>query len=143
MWLRMVGFAVGSALLVACTGTKSFPENGPETFAGLTDHRTAVTTDTGIDCGTYLRDQGENLPEAAATCLISAVTAEKPVRLRESYPTVEGDPILVTYTSKGTGGEIDVSTDYTKDRFGSGTVGHDTCTGPTYEQEQLRFENCL
>jgi hypothetical protein len=144
MRFRMVILAAGSALLlIACSGSDESPKAAPGNNNGLLDNRTVVTTDNGVDCGAYARAQGEGLPETAAACLMTALKAGKSVRLRESYPTVEGDPILVTYRSTG-GGEVEVSTDSTHDRWDSGTVvQRRTCTGPVLDEGFLRFEKCL
>lgn len=109
--------------LVACGG----PDPSPQA-SGATD------------CGTFTLSQGEQFPEAAARCLIDAASAGRPARLQVTRPTVEGDPIPITYTS-GEDGRVEVVTDSRQDKWGQQVITRETCTGPTAAPE-LTFAQC-
>jgi hypothetical protein len=94
------------------------------------------------DCGTFKLSQGERLPESAVRCLVEAVQARRPARLMQTRPTVEGDPIPVTYVAD-TDGRVEVITDSRQDAFGSRIVVRQTCTGPARGGPgQLDFAEC-
>ncbi|MET8150159.1 DUF4362 domain-containing protein [Actinoplanes sp. NPDC005259] len=92
------------------------------------------------DCGTFDLPQGDRLPEPAARCLVDAVQAGHPARLKVTRPTTEGDPIPVTYTA-GAGGRVEVITDSRQDGFGARVITRQTCTEPTAAPE-LDFAQC-
>ncbi|AEV86602.1 hypothetical protein ACWT_5585 [Actinoplanes sp. SE50] len=126
---RLLGAALLCSLLTACGDAEvAAPAADPGAAAGVTD------------CGTFTLGQGESLPASAARCLIEAVHAGRPARLAVTRPTVEGDPIPVTYTA-GADGRVEVVTDARRDRFGGRTVTRDFCTGPSATPE-LEFARC-
>jgi hypothetical protein len=55
---RIFVFATASNALVACGAHEPAPVAGPSAAVG--------------DCGTFTLDQGEELPDAAARCLVGA-----------------------------------------------------------------------
>ncbi|MBB2949223.1 hypothetical protein FB565_009028 [Actinoplanes lutulentus] len=99
----------------------------------------AATTD---DCGTFDLDQGEDVPEDAATCLLDAFTAQRVVTMKATFPTTEGDPIPVTYTTRADG-RIDVTTDSRADGLGTPIIERETCSALTWdERDGLRTDGC-
>jgi hypothetical protein len=58
---------------------------------------------------------------AAIRCFVEAVHARHPAQLKETRPTVEGDPIPITYIA-GADGRVEVITDSRPDTFGSGII---------------------
>ena len=68
-------------------------------------------------CGEYTLDQGESIPQDAVDCMSDPGDG---ATLKVTAPTVEGDPIVTTYTAYRNG-TIQVTIDATKDRYGGGT----------------------
>jgi hypothetical protein len=120
--------------LAACGGEPDPPPRA--TVAGATPSATVVLA----DCGTYELSQGDEVPESAARCLVEAVGAGRPARLKVTRPTTEGDPIPVTYTA-GADGRVEVITDSRQDNFGAKVVTRHTCTGPV-ATPRLDFTHC-
>jgi heat shock protein HslJ len=94
-----------------------------------------------VDCGTVTVAQAEQPPESALACFLDAVAAGRSVHLTIVAPTVEGDPIPMTYRGDG-GPSIQVTTDARQDRFGSGQVEYQVCEGPRVEGGWLAFAEC-
>jgi len=130
---RTLGTVSACLTLAACGG----PDHSPQVSA-LKTVRSAIVSMT--DCGTFNLSQGERLLESAARCLVDAVQAGHPARLKVTSPTTEGDPIPVTYTA-GADGRVEVITDSTQDGFGTQVITSQTCTEPTVAPE-LRFAQC-
>jgi hypothetical protein len=93
------------------------------------------------DCGASVLEQGEQLGDQAADCFLNALTANKPARLEVSFPTTEGDPITQTYQHLEAG-RVQVVTDATQDRLGSGKIETQVCTGPSRSSFAFTFEHC-
>ena len=137
-----LGAVLASLALTACDGTAAGPAPGgapvsssaapPVAGEGLAD----VT-----DCGYVTLRQGELLPESAGRCLIDAVRARNPARLRVTRPSVEGSMIPITYTA-GVDGNVRVVTDYRQDGYSSPIITSQTCTGPKWSGEEIRFTTC-
>lgn len=85
---RLLGAALVSLALTAC----SAPDASSEGATIRTNANSAAVT----DCGTFNLSQGEPLPDSAIRCFIEAVQARHPAQLKETRPTIEGDPIPVT-----------------------------------------------
>lgn len=68
-------------------------------------------------CGEYTLGQGESLSQEAVDCMTDAAPG---ATLIVTAPTVEGDPIVTTYTVLADGG-YEVYADMTKDSYGGGT----------------------
>ncbi len=94
-----------------------------------------------IVCGTFTLGQGEDFPQDAARCFVDAATAGRPVTLSVTRPTMEGDPIPVTYTA-GDDGRVTVVTDSRQDGFGARNVTTATCQGPVITADGLDFTRC-
>ncbi|MCO8269847.1 DUF4362 domain-containing protein [Actinoplanes sp. TRM 88003] len=94
-----------------------------------------------LDCGTFVLGQGEKLPDTAARCFVDAAQAGHRARLAVTRPTVEGDPIPVTYTS-GTDGRTEVITDSRQDGFGPKEITRQTCQGPAVADYSITFTRC-
>ncbi len=94
-----------------------------------------------VDCGTFDLGQGEELPESAGRCLIDAVGAKRAARLQVSEPTVEGDPIVSTYTAYR-GGGIELVLDSSQDGFGPKAVTTQTCTAVSYGEGRMQARGC-
>jgi hypothetical protein len=94
-----------------------------------------------VDCGTFDLGQGELLPESAGRCLIDAVGAKRAARLQVSEPTVEGDPIVSTYTAYR-GGGIELVLDSRQDGFGPKAVTTQTCTAVSYGEGRMEARGC-
>jgi hypothetical protein len=75
-------------------------------------------------------------------CLIDAVGDGKKAKLKVTVPTVDGDPVLNTFISLGTG-EVVFMTDFTKAH--SNLVQTWLCTVPKVDKlsGRLSFENCI
>ena len=83
-------------------------------------------------CGAYTLDQGESIPQEAVECMAEGGEGSA---LRVTVPTVEGDPIVTTYSTRWDGAiegarqqagglgrsPIEVEIDMTQDRYGGGT----------------------
>lgn len=93
------------------------------------------------DCGTLVLQQGQEVPREAVQCFVEAVTARRPARLVVTLPTVEGDPVTTTY-AVAIDGRVEVTTDARADRFGSGRVERQTCTGPAVQDGLPSFATC-
>jgi Domain of unknown function (DUF4362) len=93
------------------------------------------------DCGTFTLEQGEVLPYSPITCLVEAVEGGHPARLKVTRPTIEGDPIPITYIAD-VSGAVQVITDARQDSFGSGRIERQTCTGPRAADGRLDFARC-
>ena len=130
---RLWGPALASLALAACDGSNV----APHVTAATADQSSVVVT----DCGTFDLPVGEGLPDAAARCLIEAVQAGHSARLTVTRPSVEGDPIPVTYTA-GADRRVEVRTDLRQDRFGARVVTRQTCTGPVFTGRGLDFGRC-
>ena len=130
---RILGPVLASLTLAACGGSDA----SPKVTATGTDPSSAIVV---TDCGTFTVPQGGRLPESAARCLVEAVQARHPARLKVTSPTTEGDPIPVNYTA-GADGRVEVVTDSRQDRFGSRVITRETCTGPIAAR-QLDFAEC-
>lgn len=95
-----------------------------------------------VDCGTATLAQGETPPAAMLTCFLDAVAAGRTVHLSIVRPTVEGDPIPTSYRGYGTD-SIQVTVDTRQDRFGSGGLQYQLCSGPTVAEDGfLAFAEC-
>jgi hypothetical protein len=125
---RILVMAVACVALAACGEPSSSPQPAAPSASAVTD------------CGTFTLSQGERLAEQAARCLVEAVQAGRPARLKVTRPTTEGDPIPVTYTA-GADGRIEVVTDSRQDEFGEQTITRATCTGPV-ATPGLDFADC-
>ena len=130
--LTLVSFA-----LAACTGPGASSDDPTARANASSDASSAAVT----DCGTYDLAQGEGLPDSAIRCFIEAVKARHRARLMETRPTIEGDPIPVTYIADADG-RVEVITDSRQDTFGSQIIEHQTCTGPTAAPGWLSFAQC-
>ncbi|MEV4627840.1 DUF4362 domain-containing protein [Micromonospora sp. NPDC049523] len=93
------------------------------------------------NCGTFVLSQGEGLSERAVRCFVDAVQAGRPVRLKETSPTTEGDPIITTYEA-GVDGRVEIVTDSRQDNFGPQIISQHTCTGPTPRPGMIDFAQC-
>ncbi|WP_229070395.1 DUF4362 domain-containing protein [Actinoplanes sp. DH11] len=105
------------------------------------DRRTEPAASPVPDCGTFLLGQGEKVPADAATCLIDAAKAGRVTTLKVTSPTVEGDPIPVTYAARPDG-RVDVTTDSRADNFGEQTISRETCSEPALTRDGIAFTEC-
>jgi hypothetical protein len=128
---RILGSVLAGLTLAACSG----PDNSPRAAASPAATAVVVT-----DCGTFVLNQGEEVPESAVRCLAEAVRAGTPARLKATRPTTEGDPLPITYTA-GTDGSVAVLTDSRQDKFGVRTITREICTGPPIVPD-LIFARC-
>lgn len=133
MGKRLLGVVLILSALAGCSGEARSDE-------GLTVP--AATRSPAItDCGTFNLSHGEGLPDSAVQCLLEAVGARRPARLIETRPTVEGDPIPVTYVAHADG-RVEVITDSRQDRFGNQMIERRMCVGPSSDQGRLSFAQC-
>jgi hypothetical protein len=126
----ILGAVLVCSSLTACGG----PDPAPR--AATVPSASAVMT----DCGTFTLSQGDRVPDSAARCLVEAVRARHPARLKVTRPSTEGEPIPVTYTA-GADGHVEVVTDSRQARFGTQEVTRSTCTEPVAAPE-LEFARC-
>ncbi|MGK5685615.1 DUF4362 domain-containing protein [Actinoplanes sp. URMC 104] len=94
-----------------------------------------------VDCGTFVLGQGEDLADSAARCFVDAVAAGRPARLKVTRPTVEGQPIPITYTA-GAGGRTQVLVDHRQDGYSTPALYRQTCWGPSAGEHGIDFERC-
>jgi hypothetical protein len=125
----MLAAVFPALLLTACTS------------GDVTAAPTATGTATVIDCGTFKLGQGEQPPEAAIRCFVDAVQGRRPAQLKETRPTIEGDPIHFTYRTDATG-RVEIVTDSREDSYGNQTVTRQICTGPVVTLAPLSFSGC-
>jgi hypothetical protein len=128
---RILGPALAGVTLAACGPPQSSPQvttTGAESSAVVTD------------CGTFDVPQGSGLPDSAARCLVDAVQAGHPARLKETRLSSEGDPIPVAYTASDDG-RVELITDLRQDRFGPRIITRQTCSGPI-ATPGLHFAEC-
>jgi hypothetical protein len=85
-----------------------------------------VRSAADVDCGTFTLGQGERLPESVVRCFIDAVGAGSSADLKVTRPTIEGDPIPMSFHADPDG-QILVITDSRQDRFGNQVVTHAVC----------------
>lgn len=93
------------------------------------------------DCGTFTLTHGDALSAPAARCLIAAAGTGRPARLQVTSPTVEGDPLPITYTVVGED-RVEVITDYREDGFGPKAITRAICSGPSSRAGGLDFTHC-
>lgn len=122
-----------TAALVACGA----PAERPAAVPGTAASGTAAVA----DCGTFTLDQGEEMPDAAARCLVDAAAAHRPARLHVTSPTVEGDPIPTTYVARADG-RVDLITDTRLDKFGARGITLSTCAAPTLADRGIEVGDC-
>ncbi len=129
---RVLGLVLMSVALAGCAVTDASGD-----VPAPADTRPSVVT----DCGTFDLDQRQGLPDSAMRCFVDAVAAGRSVHLKETRPTVEGDPITVIYRADAQR-RVDVITDSRQDRFGTRIISRQTCTGPVPAPGQLSFTHC-
>nr|WP_221379614.1 hypothetical protein [Actinoplanes polyasparticus] len=122
------------------------PTLGPRPRAGGTGKpSTTLSPGQGVpaalDCGTFVLGQGDKPPESATRCFVDAAQAGHPARLKVTRPTVEGDPIPVTYTA-GADGRTEVLTDSRQDGFGPKQITREICQGPSVAEFGIKFNRC-
>lgn len=93
------------------------------------------------DCGTFELKQGDGLPATAIACIVDAVRDGRAVRLQETRPTTEGDPIVSVYATQQEGWVL-VIRDTTQDKFGNYGVVREKCWEPRSTGGDLMFERC-
>jgi len=113
----------------------------PEAAAPLPLPPSASASGSALDCGVFVLDQGESVPAAAGRCLLEALAAGQPARLRVTSPTTEGDPIPTTYTTRPDG-RVDVVVDTRQDQFGPRSVTRQTCAAPVLADRGLELGDC-
>ena len=146
MNVRIVGVVLaglaGLAGVAGCTG-RAAPTPSSSGAQSPGPATTAPTTVSAVtDCGAFELSQGERLPAAAVACLRAAIRDRRPARLEQTAPTVEGDPIHLTYVSDPDG-RVAVTTDARQDRYGSGTIERATCTGLLPGEGWIEFAKCI
>jgi hypothetical protein len=99
------------------------------------------SADADVDCGTFDLGQGEELPDHAGRCLVEAVQTKRAARLQVSEPTVEGDPIVSTYTAYR-GGGVELVLDSRQDGFGPKAVTTQTCTAVSFSAGRVEPSGC-
>lgn len=121
------------ALLILVTACAGGGEVAPST--------TGATTDCG---GFVLGLEGPTAElEAGYDCLVAAFQEGKPARLIVTRSTMEGDPLPMTYLVTGPN-SLSFIVDATQDKFGSGQVEQQTCTGVERDpQEGLIVTGCV
>lgn len=92
-------------------------------------------------CGSYVLDHVTQVPQPALDCLAEALRDRRPLSLRVTRPTIEGDPVPTTYTPLPDG-RIEIVSDTSKDRYGSGDRHVLLCAAGPVTRE-LRFEPCV
>ncbi|MFI6760574.1 DUF4362 domain-containing protein [Micromonospora sp. NPDC050417] len=101
-----------------------------------------ASSEVVADCGTFeLSQKNVGLPEDAVVCFIDAVQGGRPVRLKVTRPTTEGDPITFAYEA-GVDGQVEVVTDSRQDRYGEKNVSRRTCTRPISRRGLIDFSEC-
>lgn len=125
------------ALLLAGCAVQPTPAAGPAPPPSIPEVGQGTR-----DCGTLILGQGQEMPADAVKCVVEAVEARQAARLVVTFPTVEGDPVTTSY-AVAVDGRVEVTTDARADRFGSGRVERQTCTGPTVQKgDVLSFATC-
>jgi hypothetical protein len=136
--VRLTDFAVALVALMVVAGCGA--EQAPDPAAAPAPPRSPAAEDD-VDCGTFDLGQGEELPDHAGRCLAEAVNAKRAARLRVSEPTVEGDPIVSTYTAYR-GGGIELVLDSRQDGFGPKAVTTQTCTAVSFSAGRVEASGC-
>ena len=131
--MRRVLIVAGVLVAVSACGS-------PEAAAPLSPP-SASGSGSVLDCGVFVLDQGETVPAAAGRCLLEALSAGQPARLRVTSPTTEGDPIPTTYTTRPDG-RVDVVVDTRQDQFGPRSVTRQTCAAPVLADRGLELGDC-
>lgn len=124
---------------VALAGCTTMPDTVGPTPSEPADAGPAPAAMT--DCGTFNLMQGESPPVPALQCFVDGVSAGRPVQLKVTRPTVEGDPVPVTYQADATGRTI-LTMDSRQDDYGAQVVTRQVCTGPRVEPGRLEFAHC-
>lgn len=132
--------AGGVAAVQSLTGSRTTTPSGSITPAGSVGP-TGSGPVHGQDCGSFVLKQGERLPESAVRCLTGAAAAGEPARLRQTRPSVEGDPIVTTYLVEGRE-RIRVVIDSRADPSGTGDVHRQSCTRLTQVDSRLVTDGC-
>jgi hypothetical protein len=145
--VRREALAIGTLLMLAVLGAAGCTTARPPSPAAASKPPSPSTSTTSppqsvIDCGTFATGQSERWPSKGMTCLIDAVGDGRKAKLEVTVPTVEGDPVLNTFISLGTG-EVVFMTDFTKAHGVS--VQTWLCTAPKVDKPSgtLTFENCI
>ncbi len=129
---RVLGLVLMSVASAGCAVTDASGD-----VAATADTRPAIVT----NCGTFDLDQRQGMPDSAMRCFVDAVAEGRPVQLKETRPTMEGDPITVIYRADAQR-RVDVITDSRQDRFGARIISRQTCIGPVPAVGELTFAHC-
>jgi hypothetical protein len=135
--VRLTDFAVPLVVLMMVAGCGAEQTPGPAAAPAPPSSPAAED----VDCGTFDLGQGEELPDHAGRCLAEAVKAKRAARLQVSEPTVEGDPIVSTYTAYR-GGGIELVLDSRQDGFGPKAVTTQTCTAASFSAGRVQASGC-
>ncbi|RIW41809.1 hypothetical protein D3H59_24730 [Micromonospora endophytica] len=147
-WLRPA--AVAASVLLAAGGIATIRAiSGPQTpvpggITGSTGAPGGVGSTGGVagtDCGVFDLRQGERLPESAVRCLVEAAAAGEPARLRQTRPSVEGDPIVTVYTVDDRG-LVQLVIDSRADSNGSGEIRRQDCARLRQVDGKLVVDGC-
>ena len=96
-------------------------------------------------CGDYRVQPGpDDAPDRYSKehqCIQDALAAGMPAVLIQHGGTVEGDPIRQQFRVRGIG-QVEVVSDYTRDRFASGAIHTETCYELVDDHGWIRAEDC-
>jgi hypothetical protein len=126
------------AAVLGCGGSNFDDRKGSPTTETQTPAAIPIPI---IDCGTHTHQQGEAMSDEVVACLLNAVETGHPARLKQTFPTVEGDPITKTYKVLSTG-HVEIVTDNTQDQLGSEGIVAMTCTGSKRSFMVFEFDYC-
>ena len=129
---------ISAAALAGCSAKGAASSPAP---AASSAPAAPAASAASTDCGTFVLGQGGRVPDDATRCLAEALIAGGRAQLKVTRPTVEGDPIPITYTTRPDG-KLDVLTDTRKDHFGAQRVTRQTCTAPTRPGHLLDLADC-
>ncbi len=110
----------GAATVVGVVGVLVAALTACQQGAGATTPRATATArpvPVAASCGAIQLGQGEEVPDEAWTCLDAALASGRATTLVVTRPTVEGDPVVLTYRVGGDVRGLEVVTDDSADAF--------------------------
>ena len=134
--------AAGAVVLVALTSLGACWDGVSTSTPPPTQPPAQIVIPThGRDCGDFTLGQGGSIPDEASKCISAAFASGEAAHLKVTSPTVEGDPVPVTYQVVGVE-ELDVYHDLRADTFGADAVTRARCWELSFPGQRPHAGRC-